>query len=103
APFAAFRRAVHAGDERLGREELLLLDEIGDLRDLAAEPDENEARDVGVAREAREHAIEALVILAAILHAAAGLVRDRQDAVDVREFGEDLARKALGDESARRC
>src|SRR5205807_503913 len=50
---------------------------------LAAEADEDIGRDVGVLREAGEGAVELVVVGAVVLHGAAGLVGDGNDAVHV--------------------
>ena len=58
-----------------------------DLHHLAAEPDEDRGGDVRMRGVAPEHALQRLEALAGIGHAAAGAVRQRDDAVDVRIGG----------------
>ena len=50
---------------------------------LAAQADQQVAADVRMPGDAGQHAVELLMVLAAVLHAAAPLVHQRQDAVDV--------------------
>src|SRR5207247_11228122 len=62
---------------------------------LAPEADQDVARDVGMLRVAREHALQGQVILAEELRAAAGLVRDREHAVDGWKIALDVAELVL--------
>ena len=82
--------------------ELLGAEQRADLVRLAAEPDHQHAGEVGVARVAAERAPQDLHALALRVHAAAGAVRQRDDAVDVRISGEALAREVVGDARAQR-
>src|SRR5919109_795837 len=73
------------------------------LPGLAAEADEDVRGDIGMLRKAGKRAVELVVVRAAVLHRAAGLVRDRDDAVHVRILLEQVGgAKALGDVLARR-
>ena len=67
-----------------GRRHALLVHHDGGLVDLAAEADQDVGGDVGVLGVARQDALERHVVLAEELGAAARLVRDGEDAVDVR-------------------
>src|SRR5437588_12256767 len=60
------------------------------LSRLAAEADEDVGGDVGVLGEAGEGAVELVVVGAVVLHGAAGLVRDGDDAVHVRILTEQV-------------
>jgi len=65
-------------------QQALALDQVQRLPRLAAEADQDVGGDVGVEGEAGERAVELAVVRAVVLHRAAGLVRHRQHAVDVR-------------------
>src|SRR5438105_783027 len=67
-------------------EQALALDEVGGLARLAAEADEDVGGDVGVTCEAGEGAVQLSMVGAVVLHGAAGLVRNRDDAIDVGEL-----------------
>ena len=71
-----------------------MLDQVRHGAGLAAQPDQQIAADVGVLGETGQDAIQLLVILAAVLQAAAPFVRQRQNAVDVREAGQKRAIEA---------
>ena len=82
-------RLLDVDDHRLalgmpGRRHALLVHHDGGLVDLAAEADQDVGGDVGVLGVARQDALERHVVLAEELGAAARLVRDGEDAVDVR-------------------
>ena len=64
---------------------LLRAEQRADLVRLAAEADHQHAGEVGVPRVAAERAAQELHAVAVGVHAAAGAVRQRDDAVDVRE------------------
>ena len=68
-----------------------------DLVRLAAQADDQHAGEVRVPRVAAERAAQELHALAVRVHAAAGAVRQRDDAVDVGKRGEALAREMVGD------
>src|SRR5262249_34169794 len=61
----------------------LVLDQVDGLPRLAAEAHQDVAGHVGVLGEAGQRAVELVVVGAAVLHGAAGLVRDRHHAVHV--------------------
>ena len=89
---------------RMRSVELLLLHQSADLVDLAAEAEHDDVREIRVARIAGERAAQQWQRLAC-RHAAAGLVRQRDHAVDVREIGqrvvagERVALERIGDEA----
>ena len=68
-----------------------------DLVRLAAEPDHQHAGEVRMPRVAAERAAQERHPFAVRVHAAAGAVRQRDDAVDVRKGGEAFAREMAGD------
>ena len=73
-----------------------------DLVRLAAEPDHQHAGEIGVPRVAAERAAQELHPFAVRIHPAAGAVRQRDDAVDVREASASaLAREMVGDAARR--
>ena len=65
--------------------EPLLFHEPADLVALAAEAHDQRAGEIGVARVARHRPAQKVHRLAGHLHAAAGAVREGDDAVDVRD------------------
>ncbi len=71
------------------RVEMILVEAVfmlqpADLHDLAAEPDEDRRRDVRMRGVAPKHALQIVEAVAGVGHAAAGAVRERDRAVDVR-------------------
>ena len=83
--------------ERLGAEQR------ADLVRFAAEPDDQHAGEVRVARVAAERPPQERHPLAARIHPAARSVRQRDHAVDVGKTREPLAREVLGDPARDRC
>ena len=73
-----------------------------DLVRLASQPDDQDAREVRVARVARERATQELHAVAVRVHAAARAMGQRDDAVDVRVPGERAARHLVGDRARDR-
>ena len=69
--------------------QLLVVDQVRRLHDLAAEADEDVRPDVRVPGEAGQRAVELLVVGPVVLHRAALAVHDGDDAVHVREVLED--------------
>jgi len=67
------------------------------LSGFAAKADEDIGGDIRMLGEAGEREVELLVVGAVVLHGAAGLVRDRHDAIDVR-----IALKQIGRPKALR-
>ena len=89
-----------------GRPRLFLLEQAADLVRLAAEADDQHRREVRVARVAAERAPQHLQRLAGAVGRAAGAVRQRDDAVDVREARErarvGVAAEVVGDRARDR-
>ena len=89
-PERAFDRSARAArflDRQ--RVEVILVEAVfmlqpADLHDLAAEPDEDRGGDVRMRGVAPEHALEIVEAVAGVGHAAAGAVRKRDRAVDMR-------------------
>ena len=65
-----------------------------DLVRLAAEPDDQHAREIRVLRVSAERAPQDLHALALRVHAATRAVRQRDDAVHIRVVGQALGREA---------
>ena len=78
--------ALHGhGAEMRPALDLVGLEQEVDLVDLAAEPDHQHAGEVGMAGVAPERALQGREALAAIGHAAAGAMGQRDDAIDVAD------------------
>ncbi len=68
------------------RDEMLRLDQVRRITDLAAEPDDHVRRHVGMMGKTREHALEDLMVEPFKRQPAAPLVRDGEHAVDIGEI-----------------
>ena len=77
-------------------DKLLVIDEVGQGTGFAAQPDQQVTAHVRVAGKPGQHPIELTVILAVVLHGAAALVREREDAVDLRELFLERGVKTFG-------
>src|SRR3546814_9936723 len=75
--------------ETLATLQAIGVEQEGDLVHFAAEPDHEDAGEVRMACVAPEGALQRLVAVAAVGHAAAGGVHEGGDTVDVRVVGED--------------
>ena len=97
---AAHRLDVHVAD---AVRQPLLLHQAADLVHLAAQPQHDDMREIGVPRVAGQRAAQHAQRLA-LGHAAAGLVRQRHHAIDIRELrqrivaGERIAAEHIGDQ-----
>ena len=98
---AAHRLDVHVAD---AVRQPLLLHQAADLVHLAAQPQHDDMREIGVPRVAGQRAAQHAQRLA-LGHAAAGLVRQRHHAIDVGILrqrivaGERIAAEHIGDQS----
>ena len=68
--------------------QLLLVEQMPNRGRFAAQADEHVAADVRMPRHAAQHAVENLVILAAVLNSAAAAVREGHHAVDIGKFSQ---------------
>ena len=84
---------------RAQRDQVLGLDQVLRVADLAAQADDDVGRHVGMVGEAGQDALEDLVVGPLERQPAAPLVRDGEDAVDVGELGLPGGRRG----TARRC
>ena len=97
--FARAARSLHGhGLEKRAALDLIGIQEEVDLVDLAAEADHEDAGEVGVARIAPKGALQGIEAVAAIGHAAAGSVGQRNNAVNVGIARQLLGREGVGDE-----
>ncbi len=83
-PMGGLLVAVAVG--RSQRDEMLRLDQVRRITHLAAEPHDHISRHVGMMGEARQHALEDLVVEPFKRQPAAPLVGDGEDAVDIGEI-----------------
>ena len=81
--------------------QVLRAEQRTDLIRLAPQPDHQHAGEIGMPGVAAERAAQHVDRLAGAAHAAAGAVRQRDDAIDVRIVGEDAASLAIGPEVIR--
>ena len=79
----ALRRAVAAD-----LHEPLIVQQITHRAGLAAQANQHEAADVRMPGDAAHHAVENLMMLARVLHAAASLMREGRHAIDIRKLAQ---------------
>jgi hypothetical protein len=83
--------------------EILAFNHMACLARLTSKTDQDIGGYIRVFGKSGESSIQLFVVGSAVLHSAAALMRDRKNAIDVREFAQTLGPKAFGNRTARSC